>query len=219
MERCAPVGPPITCPPERGIPAVRRRPPGVGGGGGRGSETTIDLTRDEFRRLYEAHREAVHRFLFRLAGNLHDAEDLLQETFVTFWRKRAQYRGDGSLSGYLKRIGYRTFLNRRARVEARRPPVPLERVAEPRDDGAAVDEAVADREAREYLRARVEETLATLPPAPRDAFVLFRFEGMTVAEVADATGAPPKTVESRLKRANELLASRLRRHRDQLSPR
>ncbi len=57
--------------------------------------------------LFETHRAAVHRFLTRLARNAHDADELLQETFVLVWRKRAQFRGDGSVGGYLRQIAYR----------------------------------------------------------------------------------------------------------------
>ncbi len=170
----------------------------------------------EFREVFMAHREAVYRFAWRLTGRSHDAEDLTQETFVTFWRKRDQFRGEGSLAGYLRRIAWRTFLNSRARLSARHPPRPIEEAPEP----AAAEEAGAEtRDAREYLRRRVMEALESLPDMVRETFLLFRFEGMKVAEVAEVTGAPVKTVESRLKRAHEVLAARLSRYRDQLMPR
>ena len=51
-----------------------------------------------------------------LTGNRHDAEDLLQDTFARLWRKRDQFRGDGSLEGYVRRISYRVFLNARSRL-------------------------------------------------------------------------------------------------------
>lgn len=177
----------------------------------------IETSQSEFREAFESHREAVFRLLVRLARNPHDAEDLLQETYLTFWRKRSQYRGDGSLAGYLKKIAYRTFLNSRSRIAARRPPLPLAAAAEPAD--AESGDAVAERDAKTYLVDRVREALDTLPDGPREAFLLFRFEGLTCAEVAEVTDAPLKTVESRLKRATELLAARLRKHRDQLLPR
>ncbi|MDH3591439.1 MAG: RNA polymerase sigma factor, partial [Planctomycetota bacterium] len=40
--------------------------------------------RESFRALFEAHKEAVYRYLYRLSRNRHDAEDLLQETFARF---------------------------------------------------------------------------------------------------------------------------------------
>ncbi|MEN8148529.1 MAG: RNA polymerase sigma factor [Planctomycetota bacterium] len=177
----------------------------------RGTETSTD--RAKFREAFAGHREPIYRFLWRLAGNPHDAEDLLQETFVTFWRKRDQFRGDGSLGGYLRRIAYRTFLNSRSRIAAKNPPLSLDHApVEPAAEGGEDD--VADRDEQTFLLDRVREALATLPDAAREAFVLFRFEGLTVAQVSETMAAPNKTTESRLKRATELLAARLRKHRD-----
>jgi RNA polymerase sigma-70 factor (ECF subfamily) len=175
------------------------------------------FTRQQFREVFTSTREPVHRFLWRLAGNSHDAEDLLQETFVTLWRKRDQYRGEGAPLAYVRRIAYRTFLNSRSRIAARRPPLALDSVA----DVAAEPEEnpVDDRDRRSYLRRRVEEALASLPDAAREAFLMFRFEGMRVAEIAEVTETPVKTVESRLKRAHGHLAERLEKYRDQLLPR
>jgi RNA polymerase sigma-70 factor (ECF subfamily) len=172
--------------------------------------------RTEFRRVFEAHRESVFRLLWRLTGNPHDAEDLTQETFVTHWRKRDRYRGDGSLEGYLRKIAFRRYLNSRSRLSARHPPVSLEE-ARLEADGRT-EEVVEDADAKRYFLGRVREALDALPDRVREAFVLFRFEGLTVAAVADTTGAPVKTVESRLKRATELLSARLRKHRDQILP-
>jgi RNA polymerase sigma-70 factor (ECF subfamily) len=170
--------------------------------------------RARFREVFEAHREPIFRLLWRMTGNPHDAEDLLQVTFVTFWRKASQFRGEGSLEGYLRKIAFRTFLNSRARKSAKRPPRPLGEAPDPSEPGpeASLDE----EDTRRFLLQRVREALDDLPDGAREAFVLFRFEGMTVAQVAEATQAPLKTVESRLRRANELLAMKLRRYRDHL---
>ena len=73
--------------------------------------------------------------------------------------------------------------------------------------------------APQYKPVAVHVTVDTLPEGPREAFLLFRFEEMTVAEIATVTDTPRKTVESRLRRATELLAARLRRYRDQLTTR
>ncbi|MHC4473486.1 MAG: RNA polymerase sigma factor [Planctomycetota bacterium] len=174
-------------------------------------------TRAEFQEIFRAHRERVFRLLWRLTGDPHGAEDLLQETFIRFWRKRDQYRGEGSLAGYLCRIAYRTWLNARARMAAKRPPMSLDRVPEGSDPGP--DESVEEEDARSFLVGKVREALETLPEGAREAFLLFRFEDMTVAQVAEVTGTPVKTVESRLKRATEVLAARLRRYGDQFSSR
>lgn len=171
------------------------------------------LSEARFREIFAESREAVHRFAWRLTGHAQDAEDLTQETFVTFWRKRDQYRGEGSLIGYLRRIAFRAYLNRRERLAVRRPPAALDAVAEP---GAPGDPAAERRDLRRFVRAKVEEALAGLADGVREAFLLFRYEGLKIAEVAEITGAPVKTVESRLKRAHEAVAAKLKRYRDQL---
>jgi len=169
--------------------------------------------RAEFQALFREHRDPVYRFLWRLTRDQHEAEDLTQETFVTFWRKQEQFRGEGSLQGYLRRIGYRLFLNSRSRLSAANPPLSLSQAPEASAPGA--EDLVDRRESSEFLLSRVLTVLDSVPDRAREAFCLFRFEGMTVAQVADATSAPIKTVESRLKRAHELLSGKLRRYRDQ----
>lgn len=171
------------------------------------------LSRAEFRALFDEHRDPVYRFLWRLTRDPHQAEDLTQETFVTFWRKQEQFRDEGSLQGYLRRIGYRLYLNSRSRLSAARPPLSLSQAPEALSPGE--EEEVDRKESREFLVSRVRAALDDLPERAREAFLLFRFEGLTVAEVANATSAPVKTVESRLKRAHEVLAGRLRQYRDQ----
>lgn len=73
-----------------------------------------------------------------------------------------------------------------------------------------------ERDARAWFRAAVERELRALPDGPREAFLLFRFEGMSVREVSETTETPRKTVESRIRRATELLSVRLKPHRDQV---
>jgi RNA polymerase sigma-70 factor, ECF subfamily len=168
----------------------------------------------EFRRLFDAHAGAVHRLLHRLTRNAADADDLLQETFLVVWRKQEQFDGRGSAEGWLRRIAFRTYLNERTRTKRRsaldaRAPRPSAERTEPPPDGA-----VARREALGLLAERVEEALATLPDEPREAFVLFRCEGMTCAQIAELTEVPAKTIETRVRRATELLARKLAPYRD-----
>ena len=174
--------------------------------------TTLGML--EFRALFEAERDRLMRFLCHLTGNQSDAEDLLQETFLTVWRKRDQYTGRGSAAGYVRRTAFHLFLNARQKQDrrdaiARR--TDEEPVCTPLSD-------VEEREARDHIVQRVRAAVDTLPEGPREAFILFRFEGHTCAEIAEIAGVPRKTIESRLARAVELLAARLRRQAPELSP-
>ncbi|MEO6711138.1 MAG: RNA polymerase sigma factor [Planctomycetota bacterium] len=167
----------------------------------------------EFRALFEAERDRILRFLVHLTGNASDAEDLVQETFIAVWRKRDQFEGRGSAAGYLRRTAFHLFLNARQKQDRRNALAPAsseEPVCTP-----VVD--FDDREAREVLVSRVRAAVDALPEGPREAFILFRFEGHSCAEIAEIMGTPKKTVESRLARAIQLLGERLKRQARELS--
>ena len=169
----------------------------------------------DFASLFHAHRDAIHRLLWRLTRNAADADDLLQETFLTAWRKQSQYDGRGSAEGWLRKTAFRLYLNQRTKSRRRQGLADAHALGR---DGAVApgQDAVDDREATAFLLRRIEEALDDLPDEPREAFVLFRFEGLTCAQIAETTQAPVKTVETRLRRATELLAERLRGLRDHL---
>ncbi len=156
--------------------------------------------------------------LLRLAGNAHDAEDLLQETFLVVWRKRDDFRGRGAPEGYLRTTAVRLFLNRR-QAQSSRPRTSAElhlAEASPDPGQPCPSHVLASREAVRFLVDRVERALATLTPEQRHAFVLFRYEGMKVQEISELTGSLPKTVETRIRRATIALATELRPFRDLL---
>ena len=75
------------------------------------------------------------------------------------------------------------------------------------------DPVLETSESAGFLLQRVRDELGRLPDGAREAFVLFRYEGLTCAEISALTGAPLKTVESRVARATRQLAERLRPYR------
>ena len=102
----------------------------------------MGLSRPQFRALFEREKETVFRFLVRLCRHRADAEDLLQQTFLTVWRKRAQFEGRGSPAGYVRKTAYRQYLNARERKE-RRVRLLRDRAPEPPPVDPAVDPAEA----------------------------------------------------------------------------
>ena len=170
----------------------------------------MGLDRISFRELFDAERDSVHRFLFRLTGSREDAEDLLQDAFVAVWRKRDQYEGRGSLAGYVRSTAFRLFLNQRQKAKRRAALAPA---PGPERTAPAAAGEVAEKEARGFLLAQVQAALAGLPETSREAFEMFRFRGLTAREISEATGTPVKTVETRVRRATRALAERLDRYR------
>ncbi len=179
---------------------------GPGSGGRRISGAGLGL--EEFRARIARRKDPHHRVPRPRSRGPVTAGDRLQDTFTTLWVKRAQYRGEGSLEGYLRRIAYRTFLNERKRTARERAQPALDhdpwgREPVPDDEVAVLDER---KERRRRLRAVVEG----LPDAWRVPFVLFRFEELSCAEVGDLLGLSPKAVEGRLARAILVVAARYR---------
>jgi RNA polymerase sigma-70 factor, ECF subfamily len=181
----------------------------------------MPLDRDQFHELFLAERDRVFRFLYRLTGNAADADDLLQESFVTTWRHRSQFEGRGSAAGWLLRTAYRLHLNwrrkgtRRVRLAGRVEPLSVDPPARASHGGDAPSEPES-REAKGFLIDRVKAALATLPEDARTAFVMFRFEGMPVAQIAEIADCPVKTVETRIRRATLLLSDALHDLREHL---
>jgi RNA polymerase sigma-70 factor (ECF subfamily) len=173
----------------------------------------MGLDRGQFQELFATERERVFRFLWRLAGSAADADDLAQETFLATWRHRDQFEGRGSAAGWVLRTAYRLWLNSRRR-RARRASLagdvePLSGAAEPAAPSSVAGPGAETVDARAFLVRRVEGALAALPEEARVAFVLFRFEGMTVPEIAEVVAAPSNTVASRIRRATRTLADDL----------
>lgn len=167
--------------------------------------------RRDVRTLFEAERTGLFRFLWRLAGNTSDAEDLLQETFLTAWKKKDKFEGRDSASAYLRRTAFHLFLNSRRRDRRR--------VGAPREEDRileCVSETVAEDEARANLRARVRAAVDALPDGTREVFVLFRFDGLSCAQIAELCNLSLSAVEGRIERATKLVATRLRPHREDL---
>lgn len=81
-------------------------------------------TADEvwFREGFDEHRRALHAHCYRLAGNVADADDLVQETFLRAWRSRTQYEGRASIRTRLYRIATNIYLDHRKAAARRTVP-------------------------------------------------------------------------------------------------
>jgi RNA polymerase sigma-70 factor (ECF subfamily) len=166
----------------------------------------------DLRALFESERDGLFRFLWRLSGNATDAEDLLQETFLTAWRKRERFERSEHVAGYLRRTAFRLFLN--ARRKSDRRAALTSREEEP--EAASACDAAAESDARKNLLRRVRTAIAALPDGTREAFLLFRYEELTCAEIATVMDVSVDAIEGRIERAMKTLATRLRPHAEDL---
>lgn len=142
----------------------------------------------------------IYTVAFRLTGNDHDAQDLVQEVLLRARRGLRTYR-PGSMEGWLSRIATNAFLDD-VRRRRRRPVDLLPEEPDwvlPASPGAdeALDAAV--------LGDDVQAAVRRLPPEYRAAVVLSDVVGLTYQEVSEALSVPVGTVRSRLHRGRALL--------------
>jgi RNA polymerase sigma-70 factor (ECF subfamily) len=151
------------------------------------------MTEEEFRSAFEAHKDAVYRFLWRMAGP-GSAEDLAQEVFVALLRHPARFDPSrGTLRAFLLGVA-RNLALKRWRDEHRWVDL---------DDAPAVVEPfdIARRETADVVAAAVR----ALPPLQREVVILAEYEQLSLEEIAHAVEAEIGTVKSRLFRARENL--------------
>jgi RNA polymerase sigma-70 factor (ECF subfamily) len=161
------------------------------------------------QRAFDEHRRELHVHCYRLAGNVTDADDLVQETFLRAWRARDRFEGRASARTWLYRIATNVFLDSRKAAGHRtiRSGDPLEWSAElgPYPDTLLVDDPQTGLAARETVELALIAALMYLPPRQRAAFMLRDVYGWTPQEIAGALDTPVAAVNSLLQRARHTL--------------
>ena len=160
------------------------------------TDETLELDRD-FTEL----RPALHAHCYRLAGNVADADDLVQETFLRAWRARGGFEGRASVGTWLHRIATNVFLDRRKAAASRTHPSG-DAFEWATDLGPYPDALVAGDE---LVELALIAALQYLPARQRAAFVLRDIMGWAPGEIAGALDVPVSTANSLLQRARETM--------------
>jgi len=145
---------------------------------------------DAFRVLVERHSRSVFRLAFRMTGNQHDAEDLVQETYLRAYRQIRKYDGRAAFGTWLYRIAANCSLDLiRARQRRQEQQTPVDQEGEPLETSAASDAPTPERLAFSgELQKLLAPALNLLSPTERTAFVLRHYEGMCIEEIGQALG-------------------------------
>jgi RNA polymerase sigma-70 factor, ECF subfamily len=152
--------------------------------------------------LYARHKGGVYRYLLRQCREAGVAEELFQDVWMNLIRARAGYTVQAKFTTYLYRLAHNRM------VDHYRKTSPAVFVSLETEEGEAVPELPDGRErpadvaldARRQA-ARLLELVAALPEAQREAFLLQQEGGMSVEEIAQATGVTRETAKSRLRYA------------------
>lgn len=159
-----------------------------------------------FATLHRALYPRLHAYLVRMRGSSHIADDLVQETFLRMHRARSTFAPGASVVPWMYTIARNVLIDHARSAKARLvADLNVEDAPEPIDAAADTESAAVAGEAART----VERVLARLPAQQREAFVLLRYEGLSVQDAAHVLGATPAAVKLRAFRAYEALREAL----------
>lgn len=154
-------------------------------------ERTLAGEQEAYRVLVERHSRRVYQLAYRMSGNAHDAEEIVQEAFLRAYQKLGQFAGNANFGTWVYRIAANYAIDRmrqRKSEDARRAAV-----SNPVEDGIEVDPISRVRDPRPSperlagsveLGVRMQRALEELTPAERTAIVMRHWEGCAIEEIA-----------------------------------
>lgn len=152
-------------------------------------------------RLYKLYSKAMYNICIRMLPNKIDAEDVLQDAFVSAFRNLKKYRGDSSFGAWLKRI----VINKCIDHLRRKRSLIFDEISDQFPDRAVEDEGIP-----ELAPGVVHHAIKELPEGARVVFNLFCMEGIRHKEIAETLGISESTSKTQYLRARTLLQEKLK---------
>jgi len=173
----------------------------------RGDKRAFDL-------LVSKYQRKLGRLLSRFIRDSTEVEDVTQEAFIKAYRALPTFRGDSAFYTWLYRIGINTAENYLVALGRRAPTTTTidSEEAEGFEDGDQLRDlnTPEDELASKQVAETVNQTLGELPEELRTAITLREIEGLSYEDIANIMNCPIGTVRSRIFRAREAIASKLR---------
>jgi RNA polymerase sigma-70 factor (ECF subfamily) len=165
---------------------------------------------EAFDTFYHRYFEAVYRNVVKIVDDPHQAEDLVQEVFYSFWKKRKDFKSSDHVAGWLFLASYHKSINQ-IRLHAR------ERLKN--QTAAAIHDEDPGNLAsyvKENQLELLEKAIALLPAKRRKVFELCRLQGKSYQEAAAELGISVHTVKDHLSLAGETVRTYLLQHKNDL---
>ncbi len=154
--------------------------------------------------LYRQYSSVLYGMCLKYAPNQMEAEDNLQDAFITIFQRIDQYQGKGSFEGWMKRIAINTVLQKYR--QKRLYDLPADDLMEGEMELEPYDESLSLP--LPFLLSIIQE----LPERYRLVFNLYVLDGHTHKEIADLLGISDGTSKSNLARARQLLQQKINAH-------
>ncbi len=171
-----------------------------------------------FEMLVVKYQRRIERLIGRMVRDVDLVPDIAQETFIRAYRAIPQFRGDSAFYTWLYRIAVNTA--KKALMELKRDPLVSESARASREDDddspSRVENELTDGEtpdavlASKQIAAAVNFAIEALSDDLRQAITLREIEGLSYEEIAEMMNCPIGTVRSRIFRAREAIAQRLK---------
>lgn len=171
-----------------------------------------------FEMLVVKYQRRIERLIGRMVRDVDIVQDIAQETFIRAYRALPQFRGESAFYTWLYRIAVNTA--KKSLMDMKRDPLVTESALASRDEEgdetSRVENELTDGETPEALLASkeigqaVNAAIEALSEDLRQAITLREIEGLSYEEIAEVMNCPIGTVRSRIFRAREAIAERLR---------
>ena len=170
-------------------------------------EAAVELTRrgdpDAFRVLVDRHSRTVYHLAWRMTANSHEAEDIVQETFLRAYKQLKRFDGRAAFGTWIHRIAVNCSLDFIRARKRRQDTAPVE------DDDAerVLDNLVSSDPSPErslqslQIRELLERAMQDLSEMERCAFTLRHHDGLGIEEISEALGVQPNAAKHSIFRA------------------
>lgn len=172
-----------------------------------------------FEQLIETHQTRIYNLIYRMIGNREESEDLLQEVFITVFKKIDSFRGDSSLSTWIYKIATNHCINRKKYLSRRKHYAKSSYSElsehEQSESGSGIAEnlprpdEMAEGKQMELL---IQKAITSLDDEYKIVLILRDVQSLSYDEIEQILNVPAGTVKSRLHRARMALKEKLIPH-------
>lgn len=157
------------------------------------------LSRSEFEKFIREQQEPLRRFLLTLTnGNSSLSDDIAQDSFIKAYRGLNSFQGKSTLTTWLFKIAYNTFINEVSKKQSTKGAIGLDSIGGKCDDiNLSPDASVSNKE--------ILKALSSLEGDEKVVIILFYMEEMKIREISKVTGIKTGTIKSHLSRGREHL--------------